>query len=190
MTTTIKHRQIKNRDLTGASFDSELKFYDETQGYSANDIVFYAGRFYKATQTIPATVEGDLQYSPTNKPDNWQDITYELLFKQREVTINSVGDVFSIQLENPNDTFMKHCFILKYNAPQSNITQPIANFDSNEVMWDYDTDWVILDGTLRLKTSKTYDMSKVNNGNIDIYEKQINSNDYEDMQSITITISD
>jgi len=189
MATTIKHKQIKNRDLTGASFHSELRFYDETKSYNVNDVIFYQGRLYRATQDIPAATEGDLQYSPVNH-DAWVDVTYELFFKQRDVDITNANDFFNIQLSNPNQNFLRHCYILKYADPQSNIQQPIANFDSNETLWDYDPEWVVLDGKLHLKTSTLYNMAKMNNGNIDIYYRRIDSSDYEDLESIMIITSD
>ena len=67
--TQIKHQDIQNRTLTGASFDSALEFYDETKSYNVDDVVIWKTSRWIATASIPSTDEGDLQYAPENNTD-------------------------------------------------------------------------------------------------------------------------
>ena len=69
--TQINERGISDRSLTGASFVSEMKFYDETLNYAVDDIVIWQGDKYVALNAVIGASEGDL----TNAPDvsaNWK----------------------------------------------------------------------------------------------------------------------
>jgi hypothetical protein len=69
--TQIKHDDMANRTLTGASFRSELNIYDETSNYSIDDEVLWQGAVYVASVTITGGDEGDLTHAPDISSD-WE----------------------------------------------------------------------------------------------------------------------
>lgn len=62
--TQATEQQIKDRVLTGASFKSELGFYDETFNYSSGDSVIWNNEKYICNTNIIGTTEGDLSSAP------------------------------------------------------------------------------------------------------------------------------
>ena len=75
MTTVIDERQIKDRVLTGASFDPQLHLYDETKSYTAGNVVHWQGKLYVATGNVGAKSEGDLSNAPTNATNLWEEVS-------------------------------------------------------------------------------------------------------------------
>jgi len=61
--------------LTGASIDSNFKFYDETKDYVVDDKVFWQLKTYKAINLITGTTEGDLTSAPDSSAD-WKEIEF------------------------------------------------------------------------------------------------------------------
>ena len=69
--TELTEKQIRDGVLTGASFASEMKIYDETANYNQDDIVIWQGDKYTATAAITGTTEGDLSAAP-DVSANWE----------------------------------------------------------------------------------------------------------------------
>ena len=67
--TQVTEQNIKDRVLTGASFNPDMIFYDETKNYNINDVVFWKGSLYTANVSITGTTEGDLTNSPDASTD-------------------------------------------------------------------------------------------------------------------------
>lgn len=65
--------QILNNSLTGASFNSNLNFYDETASYIIGDKVFWQLITYECTAAVTGSIEGDLTNAP-NLSANWKAI--------------------------------------------------------------------------------------------------------------------
>lgn len=62
--TQINRNQLKNDNLTGASFHHKIGIYNEMTNYAINDSVFWLGVNYKCVASITGTIEGDLSNSP------------------------------------------------------------------------------------------------------------------------------
>lgn len=73
----IKRHQILDRELTGASLDSNLGFYDETYNYSISDQVSWQNKLWEALVNITGTTEGDLSNSPDLQPGQWKKLVDE-----------------------------------------------------------------------------------------------------------------
>jgi len=69
--TQIKAQNILDHSLTGASFRTELRYYDETINYSSGAIVFWAGVEYQSNTNITGGDEGDLTNAP-NISSDWK----------------------------------------------------------------------------------------------------------------------
>jgi len=67
--TQVKAQNILDHSLTGASFRTEMRYYDETLNYSQGAIVSWAGREYQANTSITGTTEGDLSNAPNVSTD-------------------------------------------------------------------------------------------------------------------------
>ena len=63
--TQLDERNLSNNVLTGASFKSEMGFYDETANYVSTDRIWWKGTWYEANTTITGGDEGVM----TNAPD-------------------------------------------------------------------------------------------------------------------------
>jgi len=72
--TQIRREDIGNHEITGASINLAMGIYDETTSYNIDDIVVWKTDTWVATDTIPSTIEGDLQYAPETNT-NWVKIT-------------------------------------------------------------------------------------------------------------------
>jgi len=95
--TQVRATQILDHNLTGASFSDLFNIYDETKSYSSGDIVWYAGKIWKALNNIPSATEGDLSQAPKNNSD-WKEITFKDLFQTIEFSISNIGDSFTINI--------------------------------------------------------------------------------------------
>jgi hypothetical protein len=69
--TQTTEQQIKDRVLTGASFNPELGFYDETFSYISGDSVIWKNEKYICNTNITGTNEGDLSSAP-DISGNWE----------------------------------------------------------------------------------------------------------------------
>ena len=68
--TQLQASQLRDKELTGASFVPELGFYDETKNYLSGDSVIWNNEKYICNTNVTGSTEGDL----TNSPDissNW-----------------------------------------------------------------------------------------------------------------------
>lgn len=71
MQTQLTEQQLKNNALTGASFASDLKFFDETANYDANTSVWWQMSEWKSIVNVTGNPEGDLTNAP-HLSTNWQ----------------------------------------------------------------------------------------------------------------------
>jgi len=103
--TQVQKEDIKNNELTGASFVSGMKIYNETANYSINDETQWAGTIWRALVAITGGAEGDL----TNAPDvssDWEQVT-GIAFAVYPTTVQTFADTGtivqydSIRYDNP-----------------------------------------------------------------------------------------
>jgi hypothetical protein len=98
--TQVTETQIADGVLTGASFDSDLMFYDETQNYTTNDIVVWQGDRYQANTAITGSTEGDLTNAPDQSGD-WEklkSVVYSC-YASSQQTFNNVPVTLSLDTE-------------------------------------------------------------------------------------------
>jgi len=70
----IKRSQLLDRNLTGASFISDLGFYDETANYASGVIVSWKNKKYESLNSITGTTEGNLTHAPDLITTDWKEI--------------------------------------------------------------------------------------------------------------------
>ena len=73
--TQLDERSIRDGSLTGASFRSELMFYDETHDYTSGDRVYWKDKWFEAQNSITGGVEGDLSSTPDLNTTDWKEVT-------------------------------------------------------------------------------------------------------------------
>jgi len=70
----IKRSQLLDNNLTGASLDSNLGFYDETANYTSGTVVSWKNKQYEALNSVTGTTEGDLTNAPDIATTDWKEL--------------------------------------------------------------------------------------------------------------------
>ena len=104
-------------------------------------------------------------------------------YKQYNYT-GKAGDSITIPLTNPNVNYDRHVFVLQKQTASALDIIPF-NLDSTDPYWDYDINWVVMNGTVHLKNTDKKSMSMENI----YYKSSVNLKDYKEVISIDIILS-
>ena len=148
-------KNIKDRTLTGASFNPEMGIYDETYPYTANTIISWKGSQYITLNDISPKTEGDLSASPDKDTLNWKKVNPISFhaFPSSSQTFNSTPVQLSIDTIAMNDDFNR--ITLSNNNLLFNIT--------GKVFIDYEVS--TLNTTITRTVTYSYLEKSTDNGN-------------------------
>jgi len=172
--TQIKAQNILDHSLTGSSFRTELRYYDETQNYSQGAVISWAGREYQANTSITGTTEGDLSNAP-NISTNWDKIPPVkcLIIPSVSQTFNNTPTVMNLDTTILSDPFTRVELDSTNKAIKFNITgdllvdysytaESTTNNRTESSCWlekssDNGSNWTLIDNTKSYAYHRTTD---------------------------------